>query len=243
MGGGTRSTFWGRVGDRADLIPLHSDERSHCAGLKSWLHSHHDVQVSVAEVKARLDSNLKRVQGLIQLSSVVEPRAAPTKTDLLRAAVVFLHATLEDALRTGLRLRLPQASPEHLTMLDFAVGDTTKEKITIGQLAQHRGKTVDQLLKERINAYLDRSNFNNVAEVKVALERMGCSRSVLDPHRDLLAVMMIRRHWIVHRADHNEGAAGPGRQRTRPLGANVVASWKETVASFCSTLLAQLERS
>lgn len=242
MGGGTRSTFWGRVGDRADLIPLHSDERSHCAGLKSWLHSHHDVQVSVAEVKARLDSNLKRVQGLIQLSSVVEPKNGPIKTDLLRSAVVFLHAALEDVLRTGLEMRLPHAAPRHLAMLDFAVGSATKQKVTMSQLAIHRGKTVAQLLQERIEAYLERSNFSNLADLDDALERMGVPKNVAIPHKQSLAGMMIRRHWIVHRADQNRGAVGPGRRRTRQIGAQAVAKWKDAVTVFCSTLIDELER-
>jgi hypothetical protein len=193
-------------------------------------------------VRERLDSNLKRVQSLVQLFNQVESKGGPTKTDLLRAAVVFLHATLEDVLRTGLELRLPHASPEHFAMLDFAVGDATKEKITVSQLARHRGKTVDQLLQERIRAYLRRSNFNNVADVDTALERMAVDKSLLAPHRDVLATMMTRRHWIVHRADHNEGATGPGRQRTRQIGAATVTTWKDTVAAFCCTLLDELER-
>lgn len=197
---------------------------------------------TVVQIRARLDSNLKRVQSLLQLFNEIESNGGPTKTDLLRAAVVFLHATLEDVLRTGLDLRLPHASAEHLAMLDFAVGDVLKEKITVSQLAKHRGKTVDQLLKERINAYLERSNFNNVAEVNTALERMAVGKSALDPHKEALAAMMIRRHWIVHRADHNENAAGSRRQRTRQIGASTVATWKDTVAAFCTTLLDELEQ-
>jgi hypothetical protein len=72
---------------------------------------------------------------------------------------------------------------------------------------------------------------------------MAVAKTILNPHKEALAAMMIRRHWIVHRADHNEGAAGPGRHRTRYIGAHAVRTWKDTVAVFCSTLLNELERS
>jgi hypothetical protein len=198
--------------------------------------------VNVTEIRERLDSNLDRVQSLLALFDEVESKSGPTKTDLLRAAVVFLHATLEDVIRTGLELKLPHARPEHLVMLDFAVGDTTKEKINVAQLARHRGKTIDQLLRERIDAYLERSNFNNIADVDTALERLTVERSVLDPHKDALAAMMLRRHWIVHRADRNRAMIGPGQQRTSQISANTIATWKDTVAAFCSKLLDTLER-
>jgi hypothetical protein len=112
--------------------------------------------MGIAEIRARLGQNLQRVEGLAALSEWIE---FPARSDLLRASVVLLHATLEDVLRSVLELRLPTANAEHLAMLKFAVGDRSKDHLSMSELAKHRGKTVDQLIGERIEVYLERSNF------------------------------------------------------------------------------------
>jgi hypothetical protein len=191
------------------------------------------VIVTVAALKERLDENLQRVEILVELFDQLEPRGDLTKTDTLRAAVVFLHATLEDVVRTALELRLPQASPEQLG-LAFAAGKS-KANISMIELARHRGKSVDDIIGERIDAYLARSNFNDVANLIAALERIELEASLLDPHKDDLAGMMKRRHWIVHRADHSQEARGPG-----PIAVKTVTTWKDAVSAFCYALLARL---
>jgi hypothetical protein len=90
-------------------------------------------------------------------------------------------------------------------MLKFAVGGRPKEQLSMSELARHRGKSVDQLIAERIEAYLERSNFNNVEEIVHALERAKIPTNLLDPHKEILAAFMQRRHWIVHRADYFRG--------------------------------------
>src|SRR5690554_8182614 len=85
--------------------------------------------MTVLEVEERLNSNLKRVETLVKLFDDSESGGSPTETDLLRAAVVFLHATLEDVVRSGLELRLPNAAPEHLSMLRFAVRDEKQDEV------------------------------------------------------------------------------------------------------------------
>jgi hypothetical protein len=70
----------------------------------------------VDEIRQRLRDNLVRVEHIIESTeSVPGSTAAPIKSDLLRAAVVFLHATMEDVLRSGLERELPRAAPEHLS--------------------------------------------------------------------------------------------------------------------------------
>jgi hypothetical protein len=64
--------------------------------------------MSVDELRARLTSNLQRVEGLAALSEWID---CPARNDLLRASVVLLHATLEDVLRSVLELRLPLRTP------------------------------------------------------------------------------------------------------------------------------------
>jgi hypothetical protein len=196
--------------------------------------------MSVAEIRTRLGSNLQRVEGLAALSEWIE---FPARSDLLRASVVLLHATLEDVLRSALELRLPQADAEHLTMLKFAVGKQAKEHITISELSRHRGKTVDQLISERIDAYLERSNFNNIADLEHALRRIGVETSLLDPHKAHLLGMMQRRHWIVHRADRDPSPGSLEHAQTRQISVKTVMDWESAVRVFCTELLAKLEES
>src|SRR5690554_4754107 len=193
--------------------------------------------MTVLEVEERLNSNLKRVETLVKLFDDSESGGSPTETDLLRAAVVFLHATLEDVVRSGLELRLPNAAPEHLSMLRFAVRDEkqdevkARDKISVSELAEHRGKTVDELIDERISAYLKRSNFNNIAELNTALRRMALDTSIINPYKPDIITMMTRRHLIVHRADYDEGAAGSGQPQTpRSLSVKTVTAWENVVS-------------
>lgn len=76
----------------------------------------------VDDIRQRLRDNLARVENIIESSELLPASAAaPIKSDLLRAAVVFLHATMEDVLRSGLELELPRAAAEHLEGLSFVV--------------------------------------------------------------------------------------------------------------------------
>jgi hypothetical protein len=88
---------------------------------------------------------------------------------------------------------------------------------------------------------LERSNFNDVADLVAALKRVALDVSILAPHKNDLAAMMQRRHWIVHRADHDRDVREPGRPRTRPLDRETVTIWTNTVQKFGAQILAMLE--
>ncbi|MCH5378113.1 MAG: hypothetical protein JJ992_29510, partial [Planctomycetes bacterium] len=66
-------------------------------------------------------------------------------SDVLRSAVVLLHATLEDLLRTVASAHLPRADNEFIRKMPLA-GKPRSGKYTIGDLVQHRGKTIDDVL-------------------------------------------------------------------------------------------------
>jgi len=73
------------------------------------------------------------------------------KTDLLRAAVVFLHATLEDLLRGLAQIYLPNSDRDALDEIPL-VGLVRRHsrpgKFGLGSLASHKGKSVDKLIQE-----------------------------------------------------------------------------------------------
>jgi len=193
-----------------------------------------------SEIEERLAGNLERVEGLLQLyreSSGEEGQRPAAATDILRSAVVFLHATLEDQLRSALQWKWPLAEAEHFEKIAFVGGPA--EKLSLPQLARHRGKSVQEVLSESIEEELAQSNFNNLGELKKALGRIGVPEAVLAPHADGLLAMMSRRHLIVHRADRNE-MQGKGHTMTVPLALGTVEVWRDTVRDFGAAVLAKL---
>lgn len=171
-----------------------------------------------AEIESRFAANLERVRHLVGVyqSAVPGPgRRDVETTDVLRAAVVFLHATLEDLLRSLLEWKLPVAAAVHLKDVPLS-GKKQRSTFTLDDLAPFRGTSVDDLIARSVTENLERSNFNDPGEVDGVLERIGLSKNVLDPYRNTLGPMMKRRHWIVHRADRNT-AMGRGHHAARAL--------------------------
>jgi hypothetical protein len=138
-----------------------------------------------------------------------------TSGEILRAVVVLNHAYLEDFLRTLALAFLPTAGEKALDGVPLAgVGRIDRaEKFYLGKLLQHRGKAVDDVIRESVSQYMEHSTFNSVTEVMSFLESIGVKLSAekdvkpplelsLDPQIPaILDTMMRRRHYIVHRAD------------------------------------------
>lgn len=200
--------------------------------------------MSVPEIRQRLESNLTRVQTLVSAGE------GPGKSDMLRAAVVFLHATLEDVIRSGLELELPRAGAPELGRIPFVLvddsGETRKsEKISLAELTQYRGKMVDDMIKDLVDEYLNRSNFNNIEEIGAALKRMGLGTlgsMGLDSYADDIMALTSRRHWIVHRVDRNPSAGARGMPKARRIHAATVNAWMECVSAVATGILDALER-
>jgi hypothetical protein len=202
------------------------------------------------EIEVRLAINLNRVRNLIErYPATGSGRRSVADSDLLRAAVVLLHATLEDVIRGVLEWKLPTAAPAGFAELALAGVDDkgkalTGEKFTVPQLVQHRGKTVDDVLAETVRASLARSNYNNPGEIDAALTRVGLSRQLVDPTRARIAAMMTRRHWIVHRADRYEAPApsgssgrGRGNYATKTIDKLTVEDWLDAVSNLTALIL------
>ncbi|MGH7269919.1 MAG: hypothetical protein ACREJ3_05760, partial [Polyangiaceae bacterium] len=153
-------------------------------------------------------------------------------------AVVFLHASLEDLLRSVLAWKLPSTADfGHLD--DVPLDGEKLRKYTLGDIAKHRGKSVEDLIDHSVAAYLERSNFNNVSEIASALARSGVASAALRPYGSDLESIMKRRHLIVHRADHNPDQ-GPGHFAARSLHPNTVKAWATSVEAFGRAVLALL---
>ena len=115
--------------------------------------------------------------------------------DMLRAAVVLIHAYLEDFLRTIARALLPEANAECLDKIPLAGLSGRPDKFSLGKLVRHKGKLVDEVLRESVSEHLDRTTFNNKGEIANLLETLGFELAPIH-HGCLVDIqeMMQRRH-------------------------------------------------
>jgi hypothetical protein len=140
------------------------------------------------EIEAGYRLNLQRVRKLVQVYRDLAVRGLGRRpveaTDVLRAAVVLLHATLEDFLRNLLVGRWALTTDtSHFEDIHVAIGpDARQAKLTLAELATLRGKTVADIVQASIEAHLDRSTFNHVGDVKTAVARSGIDAAALNPH-------------------------------------------------------------
>ncbi|MCP4594168.1 MAG: hypothetical protein GY842_25850 [bacterium] len=197
----------------------------------------------LAEIESLFESNLSRVRNIVTLYDQATAdgpgQAEVLWTDVLRGAVVLLHASLEDLLRSLAAWKLPTAEPNALESIPLEGGaDPRRTRFSMPELAKHRGKTVDEVVSASIESYLERSSYGHPGEIKRLLEICGGDRSVVDSYSRWLGPMMERRHWIVHQVDRKR-KAGPADQRTNPLQRRTVAIWIEQVEDLTRTILEQ----
>ena len=195
-------------------------------------------------IQHRIDENLARVESLkkiyVSIRGQGQGRRDASKADILRAAVVLLHASLEDFLRSLSRWKLPsEGTKQALDKIPFA-GSGRPEKVLLGYLAGYRGKTVDELIGESVDSYLDRSNYNNVTQIFSALKVIGVEIDLPKPIYTYLNDMIKRRHLIVHRADRDD-TGGYGKHRVKSISAGTVEIWTDAVRNFSSLVLAELK--
>jgi hypothetical protein len=193
------------------------------------------------EIEEQFQANVERVRGLVTLYEEIVPEGPGRKpvpvADLLRAAVVLLHATLEDLLRSLAEWKLPGASAASLGGIWFADARKSKEKFDLGDLADFRGQTIDSVITRSVKAHLDRSSYNHPGEIAEILDRIGVSYTIPTSQRNALAAMMSRRHQIAHRADRNP-LSGSGHQRAVSISASIVNRWIGVVEAVGTEILA-----
>jgi hypothetical protein len=159
------------------------------------------------------------------------------KADVHRAVVVFAHAALEDTLRSVGAAYLPYASEDALNKIGLApapgeAGALRPEKFFLGRLATHRGRTVDEVIRESVRAHLSTKSFSSIEDIDHFIAACGLDANVYRESYPRLAPFITRRHQIVHRADVPEGADEP-----EPITRAEVEEWLGAVVSFTSTLL------
>ena len=194
------------------------------------------------EIRDRFQANLARVRNLLAIYVAAygkgRGRRGVHDTDLLRAAVMLLHGTFENLLRSLAEWKLPTARAESLAEIPLA-GTKRGARIGLQELAGFRGRTVDEVIEDSVREYLERSNYNHPGEVKTMLERIGIDPGIVDGYSAELAVMMMRRHWIAHRADRNP-KRGSGQHPVKSLSTSTVNRWLGAVERCSQDILSQL---
>lgn len=199
-----------------------------------------------AVIEQRLTENLGRVENLVKiyegLKTPGQGRKNTHDTDILRAAVVLLHASMEDFLRSLARWKLPASSnAQVLEQFPFPGSKPGQraEKVNLGFFANHRGKTVDEIIRTAVEEHLDRSSYNNIQEIRRLLESIGVTVANVNQEFPTLEQTMTRRHMVVHQADRDD-AGDQGSQRLKVISVPQVRPWIEAVRKFASAVLNQI---
>jgi|RhiMetdeSRZDD1v2_1073273.scaffolds.fasta_scaffold258936_3 HEPN superfamily RiboL-PSP-like protein len=187
--------------------------------------------------------NLRRAMKLVVLHSQIEKNpqisGGELVDDILRASVVFAHATLEEFLRTLAIKLLPKAAERILDQIPLANSSTSgrAEKFLLGRLSKFKGKTIDEVIAQSILEYYEHISFNDVQEIAQLLENLGLDIDSVREHFPNLNALIRRRHQIVHRADqlHSPGSVN---QNILKIDGPDVALWIVTIAAFVVSVLA-----
>jgi len=161
--------------------------------------------------------------------------------DVLRAAVVLNHAYLEDLLRTLASQLLPEAGEEALNDIPLAGSGSAvhPQKFQLGRLAQHKGKTVDTVIRESIAQHLDRATYNDTNQISQLLKTLGFNVAEHNRYFPSIQQMIERRHQIVHRADKAK-AADSNAYELQPLEPQQVSRWVKATTNFMQSLMPTL---
>jgi hypothetical protein len=199
-----------------------------------------EMRAFINEYNARIATNLRRAENLIEFAenSFSKDRLSSIKDDILRAAVVFLHATLEDFLRYIGCKYIPSGDEDVLNKISLIGSSDRPEKFFLGKLAKYRDRKVDQLIVESVEAHLDKHNFSNTHDIADLLKSVGVPSSVVEKYYRSISELMARRHEIVHKGDLKASVNQEDERDPEPIDASEVKEWYETVFEFINAVAA-----
>lgn len=195
------------------------------------------------QITERLDRNVERVRNLASLYRAEgQGRRGVQDTDVLRAAVVLLHAGMEDYLRSLLIWKVDTFGPDVLKEYRLQLGDEWKTTVALQDLHLLRGRSVDEIIDASVRTQIRTyQTFSSVEAVQKALKRCGIDAGrVHAQDYQQLGEMIGRRHHIVHHADRDEDAQGRGNHRTRSIGRRHVSGYLSAVVALRDFVNAEL---
>ncbi len=194
------------------------------------------LRVVLDEIGPYLDSLQQNLERIYALGTASEKIGSAAGEDVLRASIVLLHATLEDFLRTLAMNLLPKANEETLNEISLVGLKGRPKNFGLGKLVHHKGKTVEDVLRESVREHLERSNYNSTSEIANLLEILGFDVSSLNEPFAELEQMIQRRHQIVHRADRTKSPDSDA-FIVQPINPQDVVRWVGAVCRFIGSTL------
>lgn len=199
------------------------------------------------------DENMKRVESLISLYTTIKKEEEISDknkeykfTDMLRAAVVFMHSSFETYYRSVIVEELKKNRNETaLRDFPFVVAEGKEvPKITIADLAKFKEKKVSEVLDESIDEKLGRKSFNKYSDIFEWSKRIGIDLSKYKEQGDLEKSIQ-RRHKIVHEADNTVHEADNGeseeKKRLSPINPGTIKLWKEAYVELVNIIDAEIK--
>jgi hypothetical protein len=192
--------------------------------------------------------NMARVENLIQIFDDLRSDNAKSQ-DILRAAVVLLHASLEDALRQLLLYRMPKAPQDLLTRFFSDRRDPKNpkpEKMNIGDLSKFHKMSVEKEIARLMKEKLEHSNYNHTRDVVDTLVTLGFKEETVKKLFGQVEAMMLRRHQIVHRSDRKEAAMGEDGKKgshgtPRSIDKSTVDGWLADVRKLLDYVIERID--
>lgn len=183
------------------------------------------------------DTNLKRVDSLIAIYDAISDKNTEKMraTDVLRAAVVFLHASQEDYYRSVLSdWLIVKAEPKVLKDVALANSPGRAQKITLQDLLPFAEQTVEEVLRESVRQAMSNTSFNRYSEICTWFRAIGVS---LDRFKDQgrIEKLISRRHRIVHEVDLSN-RENNGSKKTASLDKRTVLSWRKAVIELLTLI-------
>jgi hypothetical protein len=185
--------------------------------------------------------NLQRADNLIRASRAIENSNFDDdqlSKDVLRAAVVFLHSSLEEVIRNLYTHRVWDISAEHLNNIPFLDHDSSHraKPFSLGDLKNHKGRFVDTIITSSLEKYLDTSTTNNSAQLIEHLKRVNIDHAPFSDFYASLDSLMKRRHQIVHQMDRIN-VLDPQKDPVTDIDLVTVMNWRNTLNNFFGTLI------
>lgn len=202
--------------------------------------------MNLFEIVEKFNENLERVDNLIDIYLNKLQGSAPGKkpihsTDILRVAIVMLHASFEDFLRNLLILNFPKENEQELNKVPLkGTGDKNPSKFLLGKLIPFGSETVESIIDASVKEYAVRQSFNNNADVDSVLQKIGVNtKNIKAKYYDDLQKFIQRRHQIVHAADRLQ-IGTEGTVKVMSINMKTIRKWRKTVDLTARDVITQL---
>lgn len=194
-------------------------------------------------IKSTFDLNIARARSFIELFEARgtgrDGNQLVSDTDLLRAAVMFIHSSLEEFFR-GLESEYwLDYDIDYLNTIPFYIDGRADKKISLGDLFKlGRGRSVDDFVESMvIKDIYARRNITQISHIINAITRLGITHNLEEAECAKLAALLERRHLIVHQADRRSSPEARGSKgKVRSLKTPEVNDWLQSVTELVGAI-------